>query len=489
MKVKALLLSSLVLLATQALALRAFFDYKVFNHPADGPYVECITSFDGATFQLGAADSGLFMAKAELMIIISRMGEIVEYKKLNINGPLVASGQPEDFMSLERFLLPNGIYDVELEIKDLVRGGSAEVFTQKMEINNLSSGIFISDIEFISAYRKSEDHNAFSKAGYDIIPYVSGYFPTEVTSLMFYAEIYRTADVFGEGEPFVYTLCVLDAADNAIESCKKIKREKSIAVLPLIQSVNIGELGTGEYKLRVEVRNRDNNVVYTKERSFSRTKVQPMDPSTLVADNATVAGSFAAKFTNRDELYALIQAHLPIAQGLDRITIDNQLKEADLAMLQSFLYTFWLRRDPANPEAAFREYEKQVNEVNQAFSNGRKPGWRTDRGRVYLQYGPPNVRAMRHNEADYFPFEIWHYYETNDKLHDRRFLFYSTDLTMDMELLHSDVPNEVKNHQWKEMVRSRPLALNMGDASRLNANQNKDPFSTDELENLWFSPH
>jgi len=148
MKVKALLLSSLVLLATQALALRAFFDYKVFNHPADGPYVECITSFDGATFQLGAADSGLFMAKAELMIIISRMGEIVEYKKLNINGPLVASGQPEDFMSLEGFLLPNGIYDVELEIKDLVRGGSAEVFTQKMEINNLSSGIFISDIEF-----------------------------------------------------------------------------------------------------------------------------------------------------------------------------------------------------------------------------------------------------------------------------------------------------------------------------------------------------
>jgi len=115
------------------------------------------------------------------------------------------------------------------------------------------SSIFISDIEFISAYRKSEDHNAFSKAGYDIIPYVSGYFPTEVTSLMFYAEIYRTADVFGEGEPFVYTLCVLDAADNAIESCKKIKREKSIAVLPLIQSVNIGELGTGEYKLRVEV--------------------------------------------------------------------------------------------------------------------------------------------------------------------------------------------------------------------------------------------
>jgi len=128
--------------------------------------------------------------------------------------------------------------------------------------------------------------------------------------------------------------------------------------------------------------------------------------------------------------------------------------------------------------------------------DGKKPGWKTDRGRVYLQYGPPNTRAIRHNETNYFPFEIWHYYETNDKLHDRRFLFYSTDLTMDMELLHSDVPNEIKNHQWREMVRSRPTALNMGDASRLNMEQNKDPleqnkdpFSRDELENLWFTPY
>jgi hypothetical protein len=58
-----------------------------------------------------------------------------------------------------------------------------------------------------------------------------------------------------------------------------------------------------------------------------------------------------------------------------------------------------------------------------------------------------------------------------------------------MDLLHSDVPGETKNFNWKEMVRSRPTALNMGDASRLNANQRTDPNGRDEIENLWYSPH
>jgi len=40
-----------------------------------------------------------------------------------------------------------------------------------------------------------------------------------------------------------------------------------------------------------------------------------------------------------------------------------------------------------------------------------------------------------------------------------------------------------------DMVRSRPAALNMSDASRNNANQRTDTNSRDEIENLWFSPH
>ncbi len=475
--------------ALPAMALRAFFDYRVFQHPTDGPYVECITSFDGATFELAPQDSGKYMSRAELVIIVSQQGEIVAHRKLNINGPLVNSNQPEDFIALERFLLPNGKYDVELEVTDLVRGGNAETLYQTMEIQNPSSGIFVSDIAFISAYRKTTAINAFSKAGYDMIPYVSGYFNSQAKQLSFYAEIYNTAKELGAKEPFVYAISIWDEHNKEWEEGKKWKRESATEVVPMLQTIDIAGLPSGQYTLRIEIRNRNNEVVSTQNRRFNRVSIPPMPEQEVVVSDAAVAGSFAAQYTNRDELYALILAHMPIAEGLDRTTITYQLKNADVPMLQSFLYSFWLKQNRENPEAAFRNYEKQIKEVDAAFGNGKKPGWQTDRGRVYLQYGPPNVRAIRNNEAEYFPFEIWHYYETNTKLHNKRFLFYSTDLTTDMELLHSDVPNEVKNYQWREMVRSRPTALNMSEGSTINSQQKTDPFSRDELENLWYTPH
>ncbi len=60
--------------------------------------------------------------------------------------------------------------------------------------------------------------------------------------------------------------------------------------------------------------------------------------------------------------------------------------------VESFLVEFWASRDPF-PETAVNEarvqYTRRFVESNQRFSEGRRPGWRTDRGRVYLLYGPP----------------------------------------------------------------------------------------------------
>lgn len=489
MRGKWLIIFLLLLATLKGFAIRAIFDYKVFHHPTDGAYVECITSFEGATFSLEKIDTSSFKARAELMIVISQNEKIVSFRKLQVEGPLVSANNPEDFLSLERFLLPNGIYDVELEIRDLVGGGEPASLTKRIVIENPLSGVFVSDIEFLSAYRKTTEITILSKAGYDMIPYLSGYYPNSANIIVFYSEIYRTDEEFGKDEPFVYVLKVMDRFNREIESISKMKREKSSPVVSMLQTLDISTLSTGEYKLRVEVRNKLNEMLYFTERKFSRTKQEDKDQNTIGVADIILSNSFASKYTDRDALYKLIEAHLPIANELDRITITNQLKVADLTMLQSFLYSFWMKKNPTNPESAWLEYEKQIKEVDLAFGNGKKPGWRTDRGRVYLQYGPPNTRVMRHNETNYFPFEIWHYYETNDKQHNRRFLFYSTDLTMDMELLHSDVPSEVKNYQWREMVRSRPTALNMGEASQLNAGRNNESFSREELEKLWATPY
>jgi len=91
---------------------------------------------------------------------------------------------------------------------------------------------------------------------------------------------------------------------------------------------------------------------------------------------------------------------------------------------ESFIETFWERRNPnpGDPENEFKEeYYRRIAYANEHFASGI-PGWRTDRGRIYIMYGPPNEidnhdsggtyqRPMEEGggETSTFPFEDWTY--------------------------------------------------------------------------------
>jgi len=75
-----------------------------------------------------------------------------------------------------------------------------------------------------------------------------------------------------------------------------------------------------------------------------------------------------------------------------------------------FVVAFWERRNP-NPGAKENEFKEEhyrrIAFANQHFGSGKIPGWKTDRGRIYIQLGPPD-------SVDQFPaympaLEIWHY--------------------------------------------------------------------------------
>ena len=57
-----------------------------------------------------------------------------------------------------------------------------------------------------------------------------------------------------------------------------------------------------------------------------------------------------------------------------------------------FIERFWKRRDP-DPETLSNGYRKlfweRVVEANSRFIDSPKPGWKTDRGKVHILYGPP----------------------------------------------------------------------------------------------------
>ncbi len=91
---------------------------------------------------------------------------------------------------------------------------------------------------------------------------------------------------------------------------------------------------------------------------------------------------------------------------------------------EQFIEQFWLRRDPT-PDTEENEYKEEhyrrIAYANEHFASGI-PGWRTDRGRMYIMYGPPD-EIDAHPSGGYYqrpeeegggststyPFEVWRY--------------------------------------------------------------------------------
>jgi GWxTD domain-containing protein len=90
----------------------------------------------------------------------------------------------------------------------------------------------------------------------------------------------------------------------------------------------------------------------------------------------------------------------------------------------SFIEAFWQRRNPNpdSPDNEFREeHYRRIQYANDHFAAG-KPGWKTDRGHIYISFGKPDDIESHPSGGTYlrpqdegggttstFPFEIWHY--------------------------------------------------------------------------------
>src|SRR6266699_116279 len=91
---------------------------------------------------------------------------------------------------------------------------------------------------------------------------------------------------------------------------------------------------------------------------------------------------------------------------------------------EQFIEQFWLRRDPT-PDTIENEFKEdhysRIAYANERFASG-KPGWKTDRGRIYILYGKPDEIESHPSGGTYdrpfeegggttstFPFEIWRY--------------------------------------------------------------------------------
>ncbi len=78
-----------------------------------------------------------------------------------------------------------------------------------------------------------------------------------------------------------------------------------------------------------------------------------------------------------------------------------------------FVEQFWLRRDPTpgTVENEFKEeHYRRIAYANAHFgSQSSVPGWKNDRGRIYITFGPPDEIDAHPSPVSGFPLESWRY--------------------------------------------------------------------------------
>ena len=135
---------------------------------------------------------------------------------------------------------------------------------------------------------------------------------------------------------------------------------------------------------------------------------------------------FAAQKAVRQELKGAYKTWLD--QDVSYIISDEERKAfktlSNDEERDAFIENFWLRRNPNpdSPENEFREeHYRRIAYANEHYAAG-KPGWKTDRGHIYISFGKPDSIDSHPSGGSYqrpveegggetstFPFETWHY--------------------------------------------------------------------------------
>ncbi len=435
--------------------INASFYQVPFYSAENGSFVETYLSIFGHSVLYSEIATDQFQASIEILYVIEKDQQIVDFKKLVLKSPTIQNDSSilPNFMDVQRFWLDEGSYQLVIRMVDLAAATDSSRLVYPFEIVKPPLGFSSSGTQWVEEFKKTDQESILSKHGYDLIPYVSDYFPQNTAELIFYKELYFKADSYpSQNQVLLKYYIEKFETKTALTAYNQFRKIDVKPMHVIFSKFNIANLPSGNYNLVIEMRNADNQEIYSNRSFFQRS-----NPGTAFAlsdiEALPAESTFAAKILNPDTLKFYLDALYPIAATNEQQYILNLIRTDELTKMQQFFYYFWHNRNNILPEKAWLEYKERIDRVNQSYSTQIRKGYQTDRGRVYLMYGEPNIAVKEKYLPDTLPFEIWQYYEL-EGFRDRKFLFYNPHRQWNSyELLHSNMIQEIKNENWLLQLR------------------------------------
>lgn len=445
---------------TFAQNMKVMLNHKAYCTDKIQPYIEFTFRVGGTTVAYALNEQHRYEADVLINVDVKKNDSVVANIHYILASETFADtimvGRP-DFGDVHNLPIDNGSYFLEFTFQDVNNPNSKIEYLDAITVNFPKDSLCTSGIGLMSDVRSAEPGDLYVKYGFSLTPLFYNYAGDNVYSLPFIMEVYNTEKTFGKGNKFIAKCYIEDNVSHRLATPQStLNLEVKTAPVALVfGQFNIYSVPSGNYNLVIDIIGEDSVIYHTNRCFFQRSNPNVLSLELQNYAHVNTENTFVDKITDKKVLNDYVACLYPIATNIERDFFDKRMKKIDDESLRKYFYSFWLSRNPIDPEGAWLEYKKQVDYVQQAFGSKLVKGYRTDRGRVYLQYGPPtDIKDTPMDPATY-PYQIWHYYHLPDQ-NNVKFVFWCpAEVTNDYELLHSDKNNELHDPYWQMKLTKR----------------------------------
>ena len=415
--------------------LRVFAETAGFRGPQNLTRFEVYTLIDARQLQF-VPEAGKYVSQIDFVLSLqdsagnpvtrelwTRNVSVKNIRELKQNGALV-----RDVVGLD---IAPGPYTITLDAEDIY-GDLAGTCEGHVRVRGFEGpALVVSDIVFASELAKAEESGRFVRNGWRVVPNTTRFFRVG-KPIQIYFEIYNfkvMAD--NPQDSFVLGYSLRDTAGMAVKSYpakRLLKPGESVVKTDVLETE---DLPGGAYALQVELFDRG-----TREHVRHARKVF------LISEEV-----------ENPQLTEAEQEQLRHYQSIHHIA-----SEKDLTMYKSlasqnakmkFLQTFWKKLDPTPTtplNERLRDHLMRMKYSDDTFTaQPGNLGSDTDKGRIYVKYGPPNERDYTTSAAVGKAIDTWIYEKSGRYI----FVFFDRRGTGVYELVHSTMSGEIYNPDWQ----------------------------------------
>jgi GWxTD domain-containing protein len=259
-------------------------------------------------------------------------------------------------------------------------------------------------------------------------------------SLGYYLEVYTA-----RAETLNTTARVLreDGSPVVAAPAKPVPLQSGGGVLE--EMLDLSGLPPGKYRLEVALAGPDSNV--TRSATFRMAGFETENAAAALAVTEPRSAFDTMAEAQLDSAYApLIYLMSAAEMGMySTLTLEGK---------RNFMRQFWARRDPTPGTPAneqMTQFYARIDEANRRYREGGSssiPGWRTDRGRIFIRYGLPDEKLQRPESGPTAPYEVWKY------TRGRALKFVFMDLTRfgNYALIYTNDRRETIRPDWESLL-------------------------------------